>query len=131
MDQFFVELDKLSPFSETTRSQVSHSNFDSPETENRNTTSGTQQYINALSSTAQNTLGKIDETTPYSQPSNMVKENYKRVDELGLSRKYPSTKDGQRVYDMIYQVSTEAVWDQFFSNLGGGNGDVGGQPDLF
>lgn len=131
LDQFFVELDKLSPFSETTRSQVSHSNFDSPETENGNTTSGTQQYINALSSTAQNTLGKIDETTPYPQLSNTVKENHKRADELDLSRKYPSTKDGQRVYDMIYQVSTEAVWDQFFSNLGGGNGDVGRQPDLF
>lgn len=35
---------------------------------------------------------------------------------VSTSQQRPSTKDGQKVYQMIYQVPTESIWDQLFAS---------------
>ncbi|OWB61317.1 DNA binding protein [[Candida] boidinii] len=37
------------------------------------------------------------------------------VDYTATNRKIPSTREGQRIFKMIYQVPTESIWDQFFA----------------
>lgn len=36
----------------------------------------------------------------------------------GINHKFIPAKDGQRIIDMISQVTTESIWDEFFGKTG-------------
>ncbi|SCU97098.1 LAMI_0F08878g1_1 [Lachancea mirantina] len=87
LDQFFQELNRLSPSSDGSRNAVPLSNFNSP--------GGSRE-------TPSNGIG-LD--LPVGDPRTSMN---KSIEKRKLS------KDGQKVYEMINQVSADTIWDQFF-----------------
>ncbi|SCV99544.1 LAFE_0A05490g1_1 [Lachancea fermentati] len=113
LDQFFVELDKLSPFSDTSKGQFSLSSFNSPESTSRERIVNSASRNSKTSDLPSNGPRTNDETASAADKFT----HQKRLQHMNKKR----SKDSQRVYDLIHQVSTETIWDQFFSNRGGGS----------
>ncbi|CUS23648.1 LAQU0S11e01112g1_1 [Lachancea quebecensis] len=90
LNQFFVELDKLSPFSDLSNGPA---------------TGPRELHLDAghASVGANVTIRPSDEHSGPSEPAALQ------------PRPLASSRDGQRVFDMMNQFSTETIWDQVFS----------------
>ncbi|SCU94055.1 LAFA_0F19592g1_1 [Lachancea sp. 'fantastica'] len=120
LDQFFAELDKLSPFSDLgadLNAEIAN-NYESP--------------THCASSALPTVLPiKPASTIPIAAETGEQKVSSKPSAEISAhnpGRADSTSKDGQRVYDMMSQFSVETVWDQVF-NTGGVYGVSNGSQD--
>ncbi|SCU86668.1 LAME_0D07162g1_1 [Lachancea meyersii CBS 8951] len=96
LDQFFAELDKLSPFSDPNTDLTGLAgSYDTPELVSLPATSADAAAYDKVEQELEK--GPISETMQLANST---------------------SKDGQRVYDMMSQFSAETIWDQVF-NTGG------------
>lgn len=100
LDQFFFDLNRLSSFLETSSDQPHSPSAHSD---------GLNDSDEEEASDAANTKS--------------THKDGRGLDKLRTKNQYPVANDGERVYDMIYQMSTESIWNQFFGNVGSGGSD--------
>lgn len=103
LNQFFVELDKLSPFSDMSNGQV---DFSKQLTRKESRHKDRLPHVNAVGLSPKPVTDGEVETASMSSL-----ETYPNPS----ARPDLSSKDGQRVFDMMNQFSTETIWDQVFS----------------
>ncbi|SCV05504.1 LANO_0H08944g1_1 [Lachancea nothofagi CBS 11611] len=115
LNQFFVELDKLSPFSD-----LSNDLDDLAKTyaTDRLTLKDSKLPI-ALNIDPSVATDCDDSEQNRDAPGLPLKANHSQTN--------TNHKDGQRVYDMMNQFSTETIWDQVFSNGGMSGVTLGNQ----
>lgn len=100
LDQFFFDLNRLSSFLETSSDQP---HFPSAHSDGLND-------------------NDEEEASDAAKTKSTHKDGW-GLDKLRTKNQYPVANDGERVYDMLHQMSTESIWNQFFGNVGSGGSD--------
>ncbi|CEP62085.1 Ppr1p LALA0_S04e07426g [Lachancea lanzarotensis] len=122
LDQFFAELDKLSPFSDL-GADLSADIAKSYESPTQWVSPAAPGAHPAKSAAAEPVKPETGEVQPQEKSDSEISATHTASD-----RAKSTSNDGQRVYDMMSQFSVETVWDQVF-NTGGVYGVSYGNQD--